>query len=235
MITLLLHLCAALHYRAVLALDVISVLLFTAGSVLLGLPLAKLSCDSVPDNSKLPRGSSPSFLSAPAPAPGSDRYSQWIHSVRTVCRLSRWAWYGMLVLSVLHVVSASCAAKMCLGGRSASRRRFLHLHDRHHLSVQRRQAQAAREMREGDSEEFMPVVRTPGLDRVLSEGEERSLGEEIERGLEWRYRRDHDPDHDPGPDNQGHRTGPVGGGVGGGGEGSMSPGLGSERRISQGV
>ena len=202
-----------------LALDVISVFLFTAGSVLLGLPLARLSCDSVPDDSSLPRGSLPSFLSAPPPVAGTDRYSQWVHSVRVVCGLSRWAWYGMLVLGVLHVVSAACAARMCLSSR-------LYLHRRHHhLSMQRRQAQAAREMREGDSEEFMPVVRTPGLDRVLSEGEERSLGEEIERGLEWRYRGGHN-DHD-----RGHSAG----GGAGGGRVAISPGLGAERRVSQGV
>ena len=206
-----------------LALDVISVFLFTAGSVLLGLPLARLSCDSVPDDSSLPRGSLPSFLSAPLPVAGTDRYSQWIHSVRAVCRLSRWAWYGMLALGALHIVSAACAARMCLGSRL-----YLHRRHHHHLSMQRRQAQAARQMREGDSEEFMPVVRTPGLDRVLSEAEERSLGEEIERGLEWRYRGDHDHDHDH---DRGHS---AGGSVGGGGV-ANSPGLGAERRVSQGV
>jgi hypothetical protein len=35
-----------------------------------------------------------------------------------------------------------------------------------------------------DEEEFMPVVQTPALDGVISEG---SLRDEIERGLESRY------------------------------------------------
>ncbi|KAF8244264.1 hypothetical protein K440DRAFT_610153 [Wilcoxina mikolae CBS 423.85] len=94
--TLLLHVFAALHYPTVVILDTTLTLLFLASSILLGLPLARLSCSSVPTDK----------------TPHTGDYKLWITGVRAVCVQTKVAWHLVIILGAVFVVTAVCGWKM---------------------------------------------------------------------------------------------------------------------------